>query len=179
MILHRPSQTEQKLLVLYATHGLRSATSEQLLRFFVEQDLMNYIDLQIALAELRESGFLMRQPHPLGVMYQPTAEGDAALAMFLKRIPFSSRSKVDSVLSDWRDKFSYERHVFHKITPAEGGEADVRLVIMEESEKMMELSVRVPDMAAAELIRDRWSDNAAAIYARIMNALAEPISNID
>ena len=175
-MLHHPTPTEQKLLVLYVMQGLGPATSEQLLRFFIEQDLMNYIDLQIALAELRENGLLRKQAHPLGAIYHPTPDGADTLSMFLKRIPYSSRSKVDDVLTGWRDKFNYERHVFHKIIAAEGGAADIKLIIMEEDEKMMELSLRVPDMSTANLICERWANDAASIYSRIMKALSQPVS---
>ena len=47
-----PSETENKLLLLHAIDRLGSATSQQLLTFVVENELMDYISLQLGLAEL-------------------------------------------------------------------------------------------------------------------------------
>ena len=55
-----PSETENKLLLLHAIDRLGAATSQQLLTFVVENELMDYISLQLGLAELDESGFLRK-----------------------------------------------------------------------------------------------------------------------
>lgn len=174
MIAHRATSTEHKLLVLYAMHGLGPATAEQLLRFFVDRDQMNYIDLQLSLAELRESGLLNRHIHPLGVLYQPSVEGIETLRMFRKRIPYSARHSVDDALMGWRARFSHERHVIHKVVNNPDGSIDVRLSIVEEDETLMEVSLRAPDDERAERFCDAWTKKAGAIYARIMRALSDP-----
>ena len=76
-----PSETENKLLLLHAIDRLGAATSQQLLSFVVENELMDYISLQLGLAELDESGFLRKQPHALGTLYALTGKGHDALMM--------------------------------------------------------------------------------------------------
>jgi hypothetical protein len=165
---------EHKLLVLYAMHGLGPATAEQLLRFFVDRDQMNYIDLQLSLAELRESGLLNRYNHPLGVLYQPSVEGIETLRMFRNRIPYSSRHSVDDALMGWRARFTHERHVLHHVSKLPDGALEVRLSIMEEDELLMEIAVRAPDDERAERFCDEWTKKAGAMYAKILRVLNDP-----
>jgi len=155
-------------------NGLGPATAEQLLRFFVDRDQMNYIDLQLSLAELREGGLLRRQIHPLGVLYQPTAEGIETLNMFWKRIPYSRRLSVDDALMSWRAKFSHERHVLHKTSPLPDGAVEVRLSVLEEDDMLMELIIRAPDDERAEQFCESWTKNAGVLYSMILRALNDP-----
>lgn len=177
-MVHKATPTEHKLLVLYAMNGLGPATAEQLLRFFVDRDQMNYIDLQIALAELRENGLIRRQVHPVGVLLVPTADGMETLRMFRRRIPYSARHSVDDALMGWRAKFSHERHVMHKVTERQDGSIEVRLSVVEEDDTLIELMLRVPDDERAERFCDTWTKKAGAIYARLMRVLNDPFETI-
>ncbi|MDR1598717.1 MAG: DUF4364 family protein [Oscillospiraceae bacterium] len=165
------SPTEDKLLLLYAMHGLGPTTAEQLLRFFVDRDQMNYIDLQLALAELRENGLLRKQLHPLGVLYQPSVAGIQTLELFQRRIPYSRRVSVDDALIGWRARFSHEQHVVHRVETLEDGARVVRLSIMEQDEELLSITVRAPDDLRAERFCKSWSKNAGMLYARILRTL--------
>ncbi|GHU70773.1 hypothetical protein AGMMS49992_03650 [Clostridia bacterium] len=171
MTLRKGSATEDRLLLLYAMHGLGPTTAEQLLRFFVDLDQMNYIDLQLALAELRENGLLRKQLHPLGVLYQPSVAGIETLALFQKRIPYSRRMSIDDALIGWRARFSHERHVVHQIDTEPDGAKLVRLTIIEEDEELLSLTVRAPDDQRAERFCKSWSKNASALYGQILRTL--------
>ncbi|MDR0396664.1 MAG: DUF4364 family protein [Oscillospiraceae bacterium] len=170
-MLRKRSPTEDKLLLLYAMHGLGPTTAEQLLRFFVDRDQMNYIDLQLALAELRENGLLRKQLHPLGVLYQPSVSGIQTLELFQKRIPYSRRVSIDDALIGWRARFSHEQHVVHRVETQEDGSIKVRLSIMEHDEELLSISVRAPDDQRAERYCASWSRNAGALYAHIFKTL--------
>ncbi|GHU68489.1 hypothetical protein FACS1894184_10590 [Clostridia bacterium] len=171
MIQRKGSHTEDKLLLLYAMHGLGPTTAEQLLRFFVDRDEMNYIDLQLALAELRENGLLRKQMHPLGVLFQPSVAGIQTLELFQKRLPYSRRVSIDDALVGWRARFSHEQHVVHRIESLEDGARLVHLSIMEQDEELLSLTVRTPDDLRAERFCKAWSRNASALYGQILRTL--------
>jgi hypothetical protein len=163
----------KKLLLLYAMHGLGPTTAEQLLRFFVDLDQMNYIDLQLALAELRENGLLRKQIHPLGVLYQPSVSGIETLRLFSKRIPYSRRVRIDDALIGWRARFSHEQHVMHKVDTLEDGSKSVRLSIIEQEEELLSLTMRASDEAQAEVFCRAWSRRASTLYSSILRALSD------
>ena len=68
-------ESEQKLLILLALRCLGGVTQLQLLRFMVEEDVMNYFVLQLNLCELEEMGQVRVCHHALGSLYELTEQG--------------------------------------------------------------------------------------------------------
>ena len=89
-------ESEQKLLILLALRCLGGVTQLQLLRFMVEEDVMNYFVLQLNLCELEEMGQVRVCHHALGSLYELTEQGRYTLDSFDSHIPASRRQALEA-----------------------------------------------------------------------------------
>ncbi len=168
-----PSETENKLLLLHAIDRLGSATSQQLLAFVAENELMDYISLQIGLAELDESGFLRKQPHALGTLYALTGRGHDALLMFRKRVPPSRLAGIDAHAEEWRARFRREKEMLSTFEKHGENDYEVRLRLLERGCDLLDLRLSVPSRVTAQEFADLWEKRAGRVYEAIMRALAD------
>ena len=169
----RPSDLENKLLLLHAVDRLGAVTAPQLLAFMAENDGMDYITLQLCLAELDDAGLLRRRPHALGMLYTLTGEGLDTLSMFRARVPHSRLEGINRVADNWRIRFRRERQMLSDFERAPNGDYAVRLRVMERNEPLLDMTISVPTHGQAQRMCDAWAARAGDIYAHIMHALGE------
>lgn len=169
----KPTPTENKLLLLHAIDCLGAVTAEQLLAFVVENEQMDYIELQLGLAELIESSLLRTQPHALGMLYRLTGKGHDALAMFRKRVPHSRLASVENAAATWRQRFRLEKQMIGTFDKKPDGEYMVHLSLLERDAPLLQMDVSVPTHAHAERFVRAWGTQAAELYAMIMHRLGE------
>ena len=72
-------------MTLYSLHTLGGCGNLQLISFMVENDIMNYFDLQTALGDLRDTGQAVRTPMEADYLYQITPAGRRRCACFAPR----------------------------------------------------------------------------------------------
>ncbi len=169
----RPSDTENKLLLLYAIDRLGAVTAQQLLVFMVENDFMDYISMQLGLAELADAGLFRRQKHPLGTLYALTGKGHDTLDMFLAKLPHSRRTALEELAATWRVRFRREKQMLSDIRKEESGDYTVCLRLIERDSDLLTMNVSVPTHKQAQRFCDAWIAQATNIYAHIMHALGE------
>ena len=173
MPARQPSMTEQKLVTLYALDRLGPTTALQLLRFMVENELMDYIALQLSTAELDEMGLLRKLPHALGALYAPSAQGYEALKLFHSRIPHSRAAKIDDIATEWKRRFRQEKQVLADFENAPSGEYVARLRLLEGELALLDVRLSLPTREQANRFCRRWPQAANQIYAQLMQALGE------
>ena len=79
--------TKSKLMVLYFLNELSvDLTKEQIATFSAAYELIPYFELQSAIYELEEEGFLAAVPRPYGQAYCLTPKGKETLGMFVERL---------------------------------------------------------------------------------------------
>lgn len=169
----KPSDTENKLLLLHAIDRLGPVTAEQLLVFMVENEQMGYVSLQLGLAELTDGALIRKKNHPLGALYALTGKGHDALAMFRERIPYSRLSLVDEKASAWRQRFRREKQMLADFRKMDNGEYRVELCLLENEENLLDIAISVPTHAHAQRFCDTWIAKATSVYAHIMHTLGE------
>ena len=87
--------TKSKLMVLYFLNELSvDLTKEQIATFSAAYELIPYFELQSAIYELEEEGFLAAVPRPYGQAYCLTPKGKETLGMFVERLPQSVRDDL-------------------------------------------------------------------------------------
>jgi len=171
-MLRRPSDAENKLLLLYAVERLGPLTAQQLLLFMVEHDVMDYISIQLGLASLVDAKFLGRRAHALGILYSPTEKGNESLSMFEEKVPHSRRAHIDEQVAVWRARFRQERQMLASFSKARGGEYAVRLQLLEHDENLLDINVSIPTHKMAQGFCDAWIAEASGVYAYIMDTLS-------
>ncbi len=173
MTTRQPSMTEQKLVTLYALDRLGPTTALQLLRFMVENEMMDYIALQLSTAELDEMGLLRKLPHALGALYAPSAQGYKALDLFRDRIPYSRATEIDAIAPNWKRRFREEKQVLGDWEKMPSGEYQVHLKLLESELPLLEMHISLPTREQATQFCARWPQEAGALYAHLMHTLGE------
>lgn len=168
-----PSDTENKLVLLYAIDCLGSITSQQLLLFMIENDALGYIEVQLGLAELIESALLSKQKHALGVLYALTEKGRDALSMFMGKVPHSRLERIQESAKEWQKRFKREKQMVANFTKIAEGEYCVHFQLLERSSILMDMQINVPTSQIAQRFCDAWISKASSIYTHIMYALGE------
>ena len=169
----KPRLTENKLLMLYAIEKLGCVTNNQALRFFIENDFMDYIDVQLSLAELTEGKLLYSGSEPIGLTYYVTDSGLDAIDFFKGRIPISRRNAVDSQIEKWRAQFMHEAHIFADYTTALNGDIIVRLAARENGALVFEVNISVTSTKEAAAMCEKWKEDSSQIYAQILDMLSK------
>ena len=166
-------ETENRLVILYALGHLGPATGMQLLQYMVELDLMNYITLQLTLAELEEQRQVARRAHPCGELWEMTEEGRFALESFERRIPQSRRERMARAAATWRPRFRQEQLAPADAVALSDGSACVRLRLLEERAALMDVMLYVPAGQVPTMLENRWHACAQGVYEAVMEALTE------
>ncbi len=170
----KPKLTENKTLMLYAIDLLGGLTNAQALRFFLENDLMDYIDIQLSLAELHEYGLLYAESMPLGITYNLTQLGKQSIEYFGYRVPDSRRRKVAQLAEQWKPVFQEETQVFSNYVKTFTGDIMVRLAVRESDALQFELNLVAPTNKTAELFCKNWKQYSSEIYGKVLEVLSRP-----
>jgi len=122
---------ENRLLILYALKTVGAMTDQQLLIVMTDTDLMNYITLQLTIADLESEGKLRRQGDTSGGTLELTDAGRYLLNSFEMHIPVSRRGLIDSGAAQWRERFAAEQMAAVEIFDLPNGEKGPHLRIVE------------------------------------------------
>ena len=102
------TEEEDKLVVLSSLNRLGGCTEEQLLRFLVENALMNQFQFYLALGGLKEAGFIREARHLEGTLLILTPQGRESVEMFASRIRASQTEKLNANAPAWKRRIRDE-----------------------------------------------------------------------
>lgn len=161
-------ETENRLLILYALRRLGPVTAMQLLQAMAESDLMNYITMQLALADMEQQGQITMRAHPLGHLIEMTGEGDYILDSFVRRIPASRRAVIDACAQEWTRRFQTEQ-----MAPAESftlpdGRMCIHLRLLDKAATLMDLMLYLPTGLSFTFLPERWRACVQAVYSAVL-----------
>lgn len=172
LIDRKVSPLEHKLLILYTIRQLGSVTNLQLLQFMVDNRLMDYMTLQLALGEMVEAGQLSLLPHALGDLYQLTSQGEEALTMFVKRVPYSRRKAAREAAQAWKRRFELEQELLSHFDKREDGKFILTLSLLENNVPLMLIRLLLPAWNMADLFSRTWPRQAQSIYDQAIRTLS-------
>ncbi len=164
-------ETENRLIILYALRRLGPVTAMQLLQAMAEGNLMNYLPLQLARAELENHGQITQRAHPLGNLIEMTREGDYALDSFEQRIPASRRHLIDERAEDWKTRFANEQMAPAEAFPLPDGRIALHLRLLVRVATLLDLFVYVPREERLTFMQERWRGCVQAAYATALTLL--------
>lgn len=163
---------EDKLLILYTLQQLGPVTNLQLLQFMVDNQLMDYMTLQLALGDMLEAGQLEMIPHALGALYRLTPQGESALDLFVKRVPHSRRQAAAQAAQTWKGRFEMEKQVLADFKKREDGRYLLSLSLLEKDAPLLLIRLALPAWNMADCFARRWPSQAQAIYAHSIHCLS-------
>ncbi len=170
---HRPDPMQRRILLLHTLDKLGDSTNMQLIAFMVENDLMNYFDLQDTLYKLQDSGQIARTPLHNDYLISLTEAGRQALRLFIGRPMESLLSAIDEAAASYRARFKQERQLAARIEHGGGEEYHAVLEINEMRRPMLRIDISLPTADLAQRYKENWPKKAQAIYDAIVLGLGE------
>lgn len=166
-------ETDRKLYTLLALRELGSCSHSQLLYFMVENDIMSYFDLSLALHELVNDGQAARIAHPADSLYQITEAGMETLDFFTGRLAHSKVTLIREQAPAWRERFAIEKEYSAKVVQNPGGEYVAQLRLVEGTYTALSIDIPAPERRLADHLAEAWPRHAGEIYQFLMNTLGE------
>ena|GEM_PF-4935565 len=166
------SALENRLTLLYALDALGETSNIQLLTFFTELNLMDYIALELSLHDLVTAGYLQSSLDPIGTLYVKTEAGGEALRMFLKRLPVSKQKTIDVNKSAYRRRFMEERAVIGDYRVLENGKTQLELKIAQDGGWLMLILMILPEGADVHGLISAFHVRAREVYGHLFQALS-------
>ncbi len=154
-----------KLIILYILDNVDyPLTNNRLTEFILERQYTNDFNVQQALAQLVEDGYVSSEFSRHTTSYQITSTGGQVLSLFLMDLNPSIRKDIDVYLKDHsyvlREEASYPAD--YEKTPA--GDYITRLKILERNQPVFEVHLSVPDESDAIRVCNEWENNNADLY---------------
>lgn len=164
--------TKNKLILLSFLDNLNiEITKEQITTAAAQYDLMPYFDLQNAIYELEEEGFIASVPRSFGIAYCIAPKGNETLSAFCETIPLSERENIAEAADMCRAKFKNETQYTHRIEKLPSGAYKVTLRAVEEHGELFSVSLCCASSQAANQACRNWSGSALEIYSALSSFL--------
>ena len=157
--------TTYKLIILYMLQNSEGdLTNSQITDFILDRKYTNYFQLQQAVSELVEADLVEMSSQSNRTYYRLTEEGKNTLKYFSKELSSDIKKEVEEYLNSLHCKI--EEHLLTR-----EGSYSVRLRIIEGGVSIVDLGIKVPNLAAAQSVCESWPYKYQNVYDKIMEEL--------
>lgn len=139
-------------------------TQAQIYDFLLERNYVNFMNLQRAITELVDTGFVLANSRHNRTYLTITAEGQETLSFFKNRIDTSFKKEIDEFFNRNQFKLRNETSVLADYTKAFSGDYEVRLAVKEKDATVVDITLSVPNEEAAEKVCTNWHRKNQNIY---------------
>ncbi len=167
---YSPNPEEKKLLLLYGFSRVGDMSATQITRFLMEYELLEYVDIQLSLGELRDSALIERSRSNTE-LYAVSGEGKQTLALFEGRLPASQRDCIEQNAARWRKIFQSEQEIRTEVWPDKVGGAVAEMVVSEQDALLFSLRLRAPSAKEARLFCARFRERSGFVYQAVLREL--------
>jgi predicted transcriptional regulator len=164
---------ENKLIILYLLDKMDVALSNNdISQFAMERNIMDYINVQQALSQLTDSGYIEAFNEKSTTRYSITHEGSGVLSLFHNRITEWLKSAANEYILNNKQRIRSEYETSANYFPEINGEYLVKCAVCGlDGNQIMELDVVVPTKSQAQLICNNWKRNINNICSTIYQAI--------
>jgi predicted transcriptional regulator len=148
-------------------------TNQQLTDFIMEQELMNYFDLQQYLTDLVETSMLEYSTSEGDDYYIITESGRGTLSLFSDRVSQTLRRKINDSIDTKKKSFVIKTNVSAEYYKEDDNDYVVQLTVKEGIYTLMDIKVNVVTTEHAKQICENWEKKAQYLYADILNKLID------
>ncbi len=154
-----------KLLVLYMLNRVSfPLTQAQIYDFLLERNYVNFLNLQRAITELVDAGFITARSRHNRTYLTITAEGQETLTFFKNRIDTTLKQEIDQFLNANQFKLRNETSVLADYNTVLSGDYEVHLSAREKDVPVVEITLSVPNKETAEAVCINWKKKNQEIY---------------
>lgn len=139
-------------------------TQAQIYDFMLERNYVNFMNLQRAITELVDTGFVTARSRHNRTYLTITAEGRETLDFFKSRIDSSIRKDIDDFLGANQFKLRNETSVFTDYNKVLSGDYEVHLTVKEKDVTVVEITLSVPNQETAETVCTNWQKKNQDLY---------------
>ncbi|MCR5737637.1 MAG: DUF4364 family protein [Eubacterium sp.] len=169
------AETLYKLIIMHMLNKVEfPLTNTQIAQFFLDEEYTSYFNVQKAINELIEDGFVFLNVNRNTSYYHLTSEGRESLKFFENRIPGSIIDDVDSFLVNNRYELRNEVGTVSDYYRTSNGEYIVHCQVKEGESTLIEVNIATPDRQMASKMCAAWEDKdrSQEIYQYILSKLA-------
>ncbi|MEG1548597.1 MAG: DUF4364 family protein [Clostridia bacterium] len=164
--------SKDKLTILFFLDTLGTElTREQITTAAAEREIVPFFELQSAVYEMEEAGFLAAVPRTWGQVYAVTEKGRETLMMFLEQLPISLREDLANYADECREKLLRETQFSSCYEKSSNGGYLATLKILERNDILLQVSILLPDADNVRAICRKWPDRAESVYKSIISEL--------
>ena len=172
MIQDTNALAEDKLSILYFMGCLGiPLTNGQITRFFVENNIINYFELQQYIIELISGGLIDNMETGNSQFLTLTSKGNKVLTFFKKRISPTLRNIIESYAENNRDRLKDESQITADYKKINHKQYEVLCRVTEKDMVLMELKLNVPDSSQAKTICENWRLRAPEVFKAMLDRL--------
>lgn len=168
------AETLYKLIIMYMLNKVEfPLTNTQIAQFFLDEEYTSYFNVQKAINELIEDGFVFLNVNRNTSYYHLTSEGRESLKFFENRISTSIIDDVDMFLVNNRYELRNEVGTVSDYYRTSNGEYIVHCQVKEGDSTLIEVNIATPDRHIASKMCASWEDKdrSQEIYQFIMSKL--------
>ena len=165
-------QTLYKLMVLYMLRQIDfSMTLAQISDFVLGKEYTDAFTLQSTMASLTEGDLVNAQTLGNITYYAITEEGEHTIDLLEDRIAPALRKDIVDFLKTNRHRMRNEVSVLSDYSRRADGEYEVRCVIREKGEDLLDLRLALTDEEQARSVSLNWSKDSQEIYSYLIRTL--------
>ena len=166
-------QLEHKIMLLHLVDKIDIPISNsQITKFALEENYMNFYDVQQYLKEMVEAGYLDSSQIDNATRYIITDEGIKALDTFAGYVTPIIKTRISKYVEENRNIVKQDLEIAaNHFYQHDNDEYLVKCAVYEDDNVLMELNMSVVSKEQAVLICNNWKNNVGKIYAQIINIL--------
>lgn len=165
-------RTKLMLLFILKQYGF-SMSREQLSTIMADHGADNYFDVNDKLLSLEKDGFVAAVPVHGFQMLAITARGEELIGLFEQNLPMSLRSALSGYIEEHRDEFKRANTSRITVVPLAGGGYGAKFTLIERSDVLFEVSLKLPDAAYMRAAERNWERIAGELYLSTLRRLTE------
>lgn len=148
-------------------------TESQLFACVYECCGMSWFEFCEELPYLIEEGHIAEVPRAFGQCLRLTPSGERALEMFVKSIPQSTCTAIETYMQKNRQSLNREKQLVSSMEPLPTGGQLVTLKALEGERTILEIRISVASRELALQMRSQWKGAAEDLYAYIWERLEQ------
>ena len=166
-------EVKRKMIILQVLGSFEiPLTNDQITEFILENELLNYFDLQQYLNELTESKMIDKDVKENDeVFYFLTDNGRDSLSFFNTRLSKNLRQLINDKVSNKKDRIISDTNISADYERLENNEYLVKLKVEEYNHTLMNLELNIISNEHAKKICEKWENEAQFLYGDILNLL--------
>ena len=165
------SQIHIALCFILETAGC-PLSDEGITKLLCDNELANYFEVRDAISLMDERGYISPVTYCGRACYEVTDKGSNAAELLSSYLPVVFRSRVVKLALDTAARERRLEGVDAEINGASDGGVNLTMTIKDRAgEPMMSFTMYMGNTAQAEVLRDRFLENPAAMYAAITEAM--------